>query len=144
MWDVCVCVCGYTDREMTLNGIGAEFKAGRAYVYLDVVCIFLGRNPFNYSGPPICAFPPSFIFVDREGGVILLFQCLLPQSPVVICWLNNFGGYLVATLSSLSVQTFQSLIVIHKVIFFVLSLEMYTNLSAIVLSLEIPVLLKRS
>ena len=80
MWDVCVCVCGYTDREMTLNGIGAEFKAGRAYVYLDVVCIFLGRNPFNGSRQPISPSPLELIFVEQGGGGdIGLFITLVPK-----------------------------------------------------------------
>ena len=60
---MCVCVCGYTDREMTLNGIGAEFKAGRAYVYLDVVCMYiLGQKPFQLQRTTHMRPPPLIHF----------------------------------------------------------------------------------
>ncbi len=68
MRDVCVCLCGkgrrgYTDREMTLNGIGAQFKAGRAYM----LYVFLGRNSLNESGPEI--IPPKVIFFEDRKPI---------------------------------------------------------------------------
>ena len=88
----------------------------------------------------------------REGGDIGLFVTLVPEVLYNIIWLcfsyslsyivNNFGDFysiLIGWLIKLSVQTLHLLIVIYKRDNFVYHhWGMFINLSAIVLSLQIP------